>query len=239
MMLRSIISSRLFLAGLSMAALIGCSKKTVDANPSIEYTDEDSAPTKTASHKSGKLKVTFINERAKLEYTIDPNDEDLFIQLSSQPKTKKPSKSKSSEPISPQQPMQITQNVSTPSSPQAEEKGSEPKDFAEELRKQLEEEKQEEDKVGIPEEDATDRVLSDIRKAQKALYNNELGNAEKLVRNSLGIRETAEGFALLGTIHYMRKDNRRALDAWQRSLSLDPSNQQIKDMIYKVEKKAP
>lgn len=196
-------------------------------------------PKKQESHPPGVLKVSFENDRASIEYTIDPNDEDLYIQFTGGEIETEPLPGQARENL---QPFQITQTVQTPApaaQPPAESVPELETSSLDEDDKDFEalDSNQQETQVGIPDEDATDRVLSDIRKAQQALYSNELGKAEKLVRNSLGIRETADGFALLGTIHYMRKDNPRAIDAWQRSLAIDPAQNQIKKMITKLESK--
>lgn len=239
MMPKFIISSKPISLSFLASGLLwtSCSKVPKDANPSIPKAevsnDQDTGDMEDAEdgYRRGELKIYFKNDRAALEYTIDPNDEDLYIQMDG---GQARSEAVQSPKPTPQAPINITQTVQNPSNTPAPASSQAEEDFAEQLKKQLEEPPVD-SSAGMPDEDATDRVLSDIRKAQKALYNNDLGKAEKLVRNSLGIRETAEGFALLGTIHYMRKDNPRALDAWNRSLILDPSNQQIQTMINKVQ----
>lgn len=240
MMPKSIISSKLISLSFVTSSFLwtSCSKVPKDANPSIPQAevskDQDTGEMEDAEsgYRRGELKIYFKNDRAALEYTIDPNDEDLYIQMDG---GQARSKEVPSQKPTPQAPINITQTVQNPANSPSQAPSQPKEDFAEQLKRQLEEEAPADSSAGLPKEDATDRVLSDIRKAQKALYNNDLGKAEKLVRNSLGIRETAEGFALLGTIHYMRKDNPRAMDAWNRSLILDPSNQQIQTMINKVQ----
>ena len=238
MMLRSIISSRLFLLCLSSLVTIACTGKGVkasklDSKESIEEEEFD-------PHSNKELIVTFKNERTQLSYKINPNDEDLYIKLSGgevagiAPAAQQLERSNS-------QPIQVTQTVQSPQAPAQITKAAEvtePKEdsMSEDLKRQLEPNDTELQKVGLPPEDATDRVLSDIRKAQEALYKNDLGNAEKLVRNSLGIKETAEGFSLLGSIHYIRKDKARAVDSWKRSLELDPNNQDVREMIFQIDR---
>lgn len=215
--------------------MIACSGKGVKASE-LDY-KESIEEEVLDPHSDKELIVTFKNERVQLSYKINPNDEDLYIKLSGGEVTGLAPAAQQLET----QPIHEAQTGQPPQAPAKITKAAEvnqPKEdsMSEDLKRQLEPNDTELKKVGLPPEDATDRVLSDIRKAQEALYKNDLGKAEKLVRNSLGIKETAEGFSLLGSIHYIRKDKPRAVDAWKRSLELDPNNQDVREMIFQMDR---
>jgi tetratricopeptide (TPR) repeat protein len=67
-----------------------------------------------------------------------------------------------------------------------------------------------------------DDVLRLIIQAQQAFYNKDINKAMNLVDQSLDIFETAQAFALKGSLCYMKNDKESARNYWERAKKLDP-----------------
>ncbi len=78
------------------------------------------------------------------------------------------------------------------------------------------------------------RLLSLIQNAQEAFYNKDYEKTHKLIEESLMIRETAEAYAMLGSLGYMQNQTNQALEYWQRSLELKPNQPKIVKAIEKM-----
>jgi len=79
-----------------------------------------------------------------------------------------------------------------------------------------------------------DRLLAKIRQAQKSFYNREYDRAALLTREALQIRETAEGYALLGSVEYMRQNTPQAIYNWKRALDLNPDMESVREWLRKT-----
>lgn len=67
--------------------------------------------------------------------------------------------------------------------------------------------------------------------AQEAFYDNRISRALTLVDESLGAFETAQGYALKGSLYFFRGNREEALRSWRMAVRFDP-NIYIPDMEY-------
>lgn len=65
-------------------------------------------------------------------------------------------------------------------------------------------------------------VLSKFRQAQDLFYLEEYTEALRLLNETLEIAETADAYALKGTIHFMRGNQSATRENWNRAVELDP-----------------
>jgi hypothetical protein len=68
----------------------------------------------------------------------------------------------------------------------------------------------------------TRRVVGAIRKAQEAFYKGRYQDADAEARKSVALWPTAEGWALLGSVAWVRGDKAEARKSWLRARELDP-----------------
>ena len=68
----------------------------------------------------------------------------------------------------------------------------------------------------------TRRVVGAIRRAQEAFYKGRYQEADAEARRSVALWPTAEGWALLGSVAWVRGDKEDARRSWLRARDLDP-----------------
>ncbi len=66
------------------------------------------------------------------------------------------------------------------------------------------------------------QVLSKFRRAQDLFYLQEYSEALELLNQTLDIAETADAYALKGTIHFMLGNRNATRDNWGRAVELNP-----------------
>mgnify|MGYP001319011463 CR=1 FL=1 len=71
-------------------------------------------------------------------------------------------------------------------------------------------------------EDDIRTVLSKFRQAQDLFYLEEYTEALRLLNETLEIAETADAYALKGTIHFMRGNQSATRENWNRAVELNP-----------------
>lgn len=83
----------------------------------------------------------------------------------------------------------------------------------------------------------TDKVVSQIRKAQEYFYKKHYAEARDMVEKSLLEQPTAEGWALLGSTRWMLGDSTGAGMAWTEAQKLNPDLPSLNTMLEKLKKK--
>lgn len=80
----------------------------------------------------------------------------------------------------------------------------------------------------------TEKVLSHIIKAQELFYENDYEAALEEAKTAVRIEKTAAGYSLLGSIFYMMEDTEGAIAAWEKSLSIDPEQTEVKEVLNEL-----
>jgi tetratricopeptide (TPR) repeat protein len=79
-------------------------------------------------------------------------------------------------------------------------------------------------------------VLREIREAQQSFYEKRYAGALEQVRRSLEKQETAEGYALMGSILYVMGQKQNAKNSWERALEINPNMPTVLDMLNRYER---
>jgi tetratricopeptide (TPR) repeat protein len=66
------------------------------------------------------------------------------------------------------------------------------------------------------------KVLANFRKAQDLFYLEEYTEALRLLNETLNIAETADAYALKGTIHFMMGNQNATRENWNRAVQINP-----------------
>ncbi|HCJ66679.1 MAG TPA: hypothetical protein DHV62_04960 [Elusimicrobia bacterium] len=93
-------------------------------------------------------------------------------------------------------------------------------------------------KAELPElpKDVTEDVLVSIHQAQKLFYAGKHQDALREVRKSLSKKETALGYALLGSIYFTMGDLDSALSSWDVALEIDPLMTEVSEILEKYKR---
>jgi hypothetical protein len=89
--------------------------------------------------------------------------------------------------------------------------------------------------TGKASESAQNELAKGIAQIHRQVSRKNFDDAIRLLDNLLARHpRVATLYDLLGGIHYLRKDSSRALDAFKRSLELDPSNAETSRLVEKL-----
>jgi|GEM_PF-3467093 len=208
--------------------------------PPTETKAESSSSSQTTTHPVTTIAMTYQNEASTLKMTLDPNDENLNIQMSrSQWRNLLPSSSVPAQAVA--APRKDTVYISSPAgqtSPAAINVQAQlPRDS---LRSRTDTVK-----VGAsPDEvkaqelkwaEVSDEVMADLHRAQEYFYKQDYSSALRLVKSAQEKRPTAEGFALQGSIHYMLGDKGAARFFWTEALNLKSDMPDVVQALSKLD----
>lgn len=84
----------------------------------------------------------------------------------------------------------------------------------------------------------TRRVVGSIRKAQEAFYKGRYPEAAESARRSVALWPTPEGWALLGSIQWIRGDKDEARRSWLKARDLDPDIPGLAAMLESIPARA-
>jgi tetratricopeptide (TPR) repeat protein len=79
--------------------------------------------------------------------------------------------------------------------------------------------------------DLTDEILADLTKAQSYFYHGEYREALKILQKSIEKKPTASAYAIGGSIYYVNGEVKKAIQAWETALKLNPDMAEIKEML--------
>ncbi|MGM0444452.1 MAG: tetratricopeptide repeat protein [Fibrobacterota bacterium] len=189
--------------------LTGCAGTDGEAQ-----TDEASRDERRAhpDRGSSNLEVSFRTQRGALTYTVNPYDEDVYIEMTGD---------------DPQ--------GSLPDSGTGSERADRQKQNGADMKKENlpaggDAQLQDTDQDTLAPE-VTERVIALIRSAQEAFYDNRYTDALDKVNMALGLSETAEAHALKGSIYYMMGQSAEAAASWERALQLNPDMPGVREML--------
>ncbi|MFC1585047.1 hypothetical protein ACFL5V_05835 [Fibrobacterota bacterium] len=206
-----------------LAFFWGCApgpEKTGQASPSGKPLEEQSEP-------QTKVKISYGNKSSQMSMVLDINSQDVNIKMSGGRQEfkakefpwldKKPkSKEESELPLEP-----------------AQQKAREAKG-KKEKRSQDDEWDDVMDIAKNSSQTNVQQVLAEIRKAQEFFYQKKYPEALDMTKFSLQKHETAEGYALMGSILYMMGDKQAAKESWLQSLRLNPDMPAVSNMLENI-----
>ena len=82
------------------------------------------------------------------------------------------------------------------------------------------------------------QVVSHLRDAQNLFYEKRYQESLVVVKKAIAKKETAEGFALLGSIYFMLGQNQFASKSWKQALSISPNIPGVVEMLEYISIKA-
>ncbi len=88
--------------------------------------------------------------------------------------------------------------------------------------------------AGESPDSVTARVVGAIRRSQEAFYQGDYDAAQRYAESSLALHPTADGYALSGSIAWVRKDFTYARRQWQSALRLDPDYPGVAAMLGRL-----
>jgi hypothetical protein len=90
--------------------------------------------------------------------------------------------------------------------------------------------------TGKSNESAQNELARGIANIHKQVAKKNLDDAIRMIDNLLArYPRVATLYDLLGGVHYLRKDSNRALDAFKRSLDLEPNNAETSRLVEKLQ----
>ena len=232
----NIYSSVAVLVGLSLF-LMGCggskAAATTENTEKAKASEDGPAYTSTAN-----VTVTFKNKNTNVAVTLDPYDEDIYLNLTgtafkdvevmntgNQANQKKPGQNPFNQ--KPDKPNPYTHPEEAAEAEEKENKKPKIKEGEEYQAREL----------NLPPKERTKAVLKEIQKAQDHFYKKEYDRAIESAKSSIDAKETAQGYSLLGSIYYMKGNVSAAMANWNKALSIDPDMKEVKEMMEKVHQK--
>ena len=83
----------------------------------------------------------------------------------------------------------------------------------------------------------TQKVVEYIRKAQEYFYRKDFRNCILMIDQSLKIQETADAYALRGSVFYVLNKPKAARVNWEKALQFNPDIPGVLEMIEKLDRK--
>ncbi len=185
---------------------------------------------------SPKITIIYRTKSSYTTVTLDPYEEGLSLDLSGSPET-----TGVSAFLSP--PPEVTINEEKERSENRDNRRSEKEDN--EPRKSSRGEKESKNEANFEEKKSessgsaeivatTDKVLHTFRKSQDFFYQKDYDKALEMINKSINTMETAEAYALKGSIYFMKGQNNIAKTNWQKALGINPDMPNVSDMIKKL-----
>ncbi len=115
-------------------------------------------------------------------------------------------------------------------------KGNRKRDNISKLKEQ--QDKKQEERNALTKGENVGKVVQGIRQAQNLFYNKQYEKALKVAKAIVKEKETAEGFALLGSIYYMLGEKESASRNWKQALKVDPDIPGVVEMLELLRIKA-
>ncbi len=171
-----------------------------------------------------KMQISYGNKSAKVNLLIDVNAQDINLKMSGHPK--RMSKFPWLDAPNNQSPSADSTNTGPQSRPQPS-------------KEQAKAEDPWGDVMDIPRKNdlskkELEQVLTEIRKAQEFFYKKQYQESLEMTKQSLEKQQTAEGYALMGSILYMMGDKSGAKQSWKQSLRLNPDMPAVTQMLEKL-----
>ena len=180
-----------------------------------------------------RMQITYANKSSKMTVNLDLNSQDVYLDMKGNQETPK---TLTDEEIFDEN----WEDNETPKEKHSDKKKTdekkEPQEVAQDWDKDSNPPSVDSAAVSKPAADEkTQKVLSEVRKAQELFYKKKYDEAMEMIDQSLQKQETAEGHALKGTIYYVQNNPEAAKTSWKKSLKLNPDMPNIVRMLEKVE----
>ncbi len=187
-------------------------------------------PESVLTEKKGKptqVKISYGNRSSKMSMVLDIDNNDVFIQMNGRPASmaekKYPWLEGKGEENKPSSNAQLPENKAAPKL-NPEDEGSEDGWG---------------DVMDIPRKsdlnrEGLERVLAEIRRAQEWFYQKKYPEALDMTKLSIQKQETAEAYALMGSILFMMGDKQGARESWIQSLRLNPDMPSVSAMLERL-----
>ncbi len=191
--------------------------------------------------KADSPKITIIY-RTKSSYTtvtLDPYEEGLSLDLSGSPETTGVSAFLSPPPeVTINEEKEMSENRDERGNRRNEKEDKEPQKSSrgeKENKSEANYEEKKSESFGSAEiVETTDKVLHTFRKSQDFFYQKDYDKALEMINKSINTMETAEAYALKGSIYFMKGQNNIAKTNWQKALGINPDMPNVSDMIKKL-----
>lgn len=174
-------------------------------------------------NKEERLVLKYTNKSSEIQLELNPNEDDFYLDLSG---------------ISPaaRDTVYIREPASGARSQNADSKEATPNSQNTEPGTGEEEGKE---NNTVNSGDDIRQVLSKFRRAQDLFYLEEYSEALELLNETLDIAETADAYALKGTIHFMLGNRNATRANWNRAVELNPdlpmpNIPELEDMIEEI-----
>lgn len=211
-------------------------------------------------NKDGNIVITYKNSSGSVSLTLDPYDEDLYIEMEGEnfdsvskalapPQSSKNENQHDDEKQKPEtyshQQMDSIINIIKELLSQNQDNNEKREGASSQSPvqdTQVKQDNQDSVKKGtdtlsnISVKDSTIRsAIAEIRVAQEQFYKQEYSQALEHINNSLSMYETAENLALKGSILYMMNEQKEAGTFWKKALAINPDMPGIKNMMRLIE----
>lgn len=193
----------------------GCAAKKGNIVPPDMPLDVDADPKAgSVDRRPAHMRIQYGNKSSKVNMIVDVNNQDVYLKMSGEPES--PAEEKF---------------------PWLGKKPQEPPPGGE--GDSLPEERDWEELVDMTQASALDgknvaKVIAEIRKAQEFFYQKRYAEALDMVKLSLQKQETADGYALMGSVLYMMGDSDGARDSWMQTLRLNPDMPAVGNMLQRL-----
>lgn len=214
----------------SLLHLVGCGS-TQGKPESADFPSKNNLKSTKENPSRSAVEITHSNQSAKVKLNLDVYSQDVYIKMTG----------KQSAPLMENSNVKSAETANLEPIPSTSGAPNKPKSLAPtptEISPQAWEEVK--DLPPLPKSDSSksieiNQVIAEIRKAQEFFYQQKFPEALEMTESSLNKKETAEGFALKGSIHYVMGDKAPALEAWKQSLKLNPDMPKVVHMIQKIQ----
>ncbi len=212
----------------------GCSSKKVKSKDFILQANPD-------EEKIGDIHIIYKNQSGTVTLTLDPYDEDLYLEMSGSPVDSNTLKYKiaydtirrveNRKSVKEKEVDKIVESLKKQLLTIPDQSKNSPQKFSDSLLLGP----QSKDSLSA---DVISKVISAMRIAQEEFYLQNYKKANKYINEALKYHKTAEAYALKGSIQFMMNKPLIAKKYWKKALALNPNLPGLENMIQNLERKA-